>query len=86
MSGQEGTASETPLGINAGASGRDALLAMLAEGAVGVSGVGLDKYGGRVVADARTRSVANVSAELLERGYARRYAGGHRDGWCDGSP
>jgi len=65
---------------------RDALVAMLAEGAVGVSGVGLDKYGGRVVADARTRSVANVSAELLERGYARRYAGGHRDGWCDGSP
>jgi endonuclease YncB( thermonuclease family) len=63
---------------------RDALVAMLAEGAVGVSGVSLDKYGGRVVADARTRSVANVSAELLEHGYARAYRGGHRDGWCDG--
>ncbi len=63
---------------------RDALVAMLAEGAVGVSGVALDKYGGRVVADARTRSVANVSAELLEHGYARAYRGGHRDGWCDG--
>jgi hypothetical protein len=54
--------------------------------AVGVSGVGLDKYGGRVVADARTRSVANVSAELRERDYARRYAGGHRESWCDGNP
>lgn len=63
---------------------RDALVAVLAEGAVGVSGVSLDKYGGRVVADARTRSVANVSAELLEHGYARAYRGGHRDGWCDG--
>jgi endonuclease YncB( thermonuclease family) len=63
---------------------RDALVAMLAEGAVGVSAVTLDKYGGRVVADAKTRSIANVSAELLEHGYARAYRGGHRDGWCDG--
>jgi endonuclease YncB( thermonuclease family) len=61
---------------------RDALVAMLAEGTVGVSGVALDKYGGRVVADARTRSIANVSAELLNNGYARAYRGGHRDGWC----
>jgi len=63
---------------------RDALVAILAEGAVGVSGVTLDKYGGRVVADAKTRSIANVSAELLDHGYARAYRGGHRDGWCDG--
>jgi len=62
---------------------RDALGTMLAEGSVGVFGVSLDKYGGRVVADARTRSIANVSAELLGRGLARSYAGGHRDGWCD---
>jgi endonuclease YncB( thermonuclease family) len=65
---------------------RDALGEMLAEGSVGVFSVSLDKYGGRVVANAKTRSVANVSTELLERGYARRYAGGHRDGWCDGRP
>src|SRR5262249_1878285 len=44
---------------------RDALGAMLAEGAVGISGVTLDKYGGRVVADAGTRSVPNVSSEML---------------------
>jgi endonuclease YncB( thermonuclease family) len=65
---------------------RDALGEMLAEGAVGVFSVSLDKYGGRVVANAKTRPVANVSTELLERGYARRYAGGHRDGWCNGQP
>jgi endonuclease YncB( thermonuclease family) len=63
---------------------RDALSAMLADGPVGVFGISLDKYGGRVVADARTRSIANVSAELLGRGLARSYSGRHRDGWCDG--
>jgi micrococcal nuclease len=62
---------------------RDALGAMLAEGTVGISGVTLDKYGGRVVADAGTRSIANVSAELLAKGHARHYAGGRRRGWCD---
>jgi endonuclease YncB( thermonuclease family) len=63
---------------------RDALRDMLAEGAVGVSGVTLDKYGGRVVADAGTRSIANVSAQLLAKGYARSYDGRRRRGWCDG--
>ena len=45
--------------------------------------VTLDKYGGRVVADAGTRSIANVSAELLAKGHARSYGGGKRRGWCD---
>jgi endonuclease YncB( thermonuclease family) len=62
---------------------RDALRDMLAEGAVGVSAVTPDKYGGRVVADAATRSVASVSTELQSRGLARSYGGGHRRGWCD---
>jgi endonuclease YncB( thermonuclease family) len=62
---------------------RDALKAMLAEGAVTVSAIGPDKYGGRVVADAGTRTIANVSAEMLARGLARRYGGGHREGWCE---
>jgi endonuclease YncB( thermonuclease family) len=65
---------------------RDALRDLLAEGAVGVYGVSIDKYGGRVVANAATRSAANVSAEMLNRGYARPYAGGHRDGWFDERP
>jgi endonuclease YncB( thermonuclease family) len=62
---------------------RDALRDMLAEGAVGVSLVTPDKYGGRVVADAATRSTASVSAELRAKGLARSYGGGHRRGWCD---
>ena len=62
---------------------RDALAGMLAEGAVGISAVTPDKYGGRVVADAATRSVASVSAELQAKGMARGYRGGHRFGWCE---
>jgi endonuclease YncB( thermonuclease family) len=62
---------------------RDALRDLLAEGAVGVSAVTPDKYGGRVVADAATRSVANISTALQAKGLARSYGGGHRRGWCD---
>jgi endonuclease YncB( thermonuclease family) len=42
----------------------------------------LDKYGGRVVADVSTQGTSDVSSALLGAGHARRYGGGHRDGWC----
>ncbi len=57
-------------------------LALLAEGAVGISRVSPDKYGGRVVADAATRKTADISAALLHAGLVRRYAGGRRESWC----
>jgi endonuclease YncB( thermonuclease family) len=61
---------------------RDALSAILAEGAVGVSQVALDKYGGRVLADASTRKTPDVSTALLRAGLVRGYEGGRRDSWC----
>jgi endonuclease YncB( thermonuclease family) len=61
---------------------RTALAAILAEGGVGVARVSLDKYGGRVVADASTRKTVDVSAVLLSAGLVRRYAGGRRETWC----
>lgn len=64
---------------------RDALAAILTEGAVAVSHVTLDKYGGRVVADASTRSTADVAAALLRAGHVRPYGGGKREGWCGGT-
>ena len=36
----------------------------------------LDKYGGRVVADASTRATPDVATALLDAGSARRYSGG----------
>jgi len=61
---------------------REALRAILEQGEVGISHVTLDKYGGRVVASASTAATPDVSTELLNAGHARRYGGGHRDGWC----
>ena len=61
---------------------REALRAILAEGEVGIARVTLDKYGGRVVADASTSATPDVSAAMLQSGLARRYDGGRRQGWC----
>jgi endonuclease YncB( thermonuclease family) len=62
---------------------RDALAALLHDGNIGVSEVGLGKYAGRVLATVSTAETANVSETLLERGLVRRYAGGRRRSWCN---
>ena len=61
---------------------RDALTRILNEGAVGIARIGQDKYGGRVDADVSTARTSDVSAVMLERGFARRYDGGRRESWC----
>src|SRR5262245_37992575 len=61
---------------------RSALIATLAEGAVAITRVTFDKYGGRVVADATTRKTADVSAAMLRDGHVRSYVGGRRENWC----
>jgi endonuclease YncB( thermonuclease family) len=62
----------------------EALARLLSEGVVSVTRVGLDKYGGRVLADAATRSIPNVAVTLLAAGHARPYHGGRRQSWCEG--
>jgi endonuclease YncB( thermonuclease family) len=61
---------------------RDALMAIVAQGALGISNVTLDKYGGRIVADASTRDTPDISTALLAAGHARPYQGRRREGWC----
>jgi endonuclease YncB( thermonuclease family) len=61
---------------------RTALETILADGGVAISRVGLDKSGGRVAAAVSTRSTADVSAALLNGGFARSYDGGRRVSWC----
>jgi endonuclease YncB( thermonuclease family) len=63
-------------------SARETLRSILAQGEVGITEVMLDKYGGRVVANASTRGTPDVAAALLDAGMARRYGGGRREGWC----
>jgi endonuclease YncB( thermonuclease family) len=61
---------------------RAALETILAAGGVTISRVGIDKYGGRVDASVATRDAADVSAALLNGGWARSYDGGRRGSWC----
>ena len=61
----------------------EALRALLATGGVTVRNVGIDKYGGRVLADVATSNTADVSAVMLQSGHARPYEGGRRESWCD---
>lgn len=61
---------------------RAALTKILAEGGVEISRVSIDKFGGRVDADASTQATPNVSAALLGTGLARSYGGGRREGRC----
>lgn len=65
-----------------GNAAREALRAILDEGDVRVSGVALDKYGGRVLADVSTRTTPDVSTALLGAGHVRSYSGGRRESWC----
>ena len=61
---------------------RTALQAILADGGVTISRVGIDKYGGRVDATIATRNTPDVSAAMLKGGFARAYDGGKRGSWC----
>jgi endonuclease YncB( thermonuclease family) len=67
---------------NKAEAAREALRAILDQGEVGIAQVSLDKYGGRVLASASTRTTPDVSAALLGAGMGRPYSGGQRDGWC----
>lgn len=61
---------------------RAALRALLREGDVAIFDIGSDKYPGRIVADASTRTQSSVTEALLRAGHGRRYDGGRREGWC----
>lgn len=61
---------------------RTALGTMLA-GPVELSDVRFDKYGGRVLARARSQTHRDISEAMLAGGYALAYEGGRRQAWCD---
>lgn len=61
---------------------RQALAAMLADGAVTLTNIGGAKYYGRVLADVSTSAGEGVGSLLLGEGLVRRYFGGKRQGWC----
>ncbi len=60
---------------------KEALTKLLQNKEVTLHFVQPDKYSGRVVADVRAdfNSVAN---QMVNQGFARKYSGGERLGWC----
>ncbi len=40
------------------------------------------KYAGRVIANAKTGQGQDLSQHMITNGYARKYDGGARSGWC----
>jgi endonuclease YncB( thermonuclease family) len=61
---------------------RDVLQRLLMEGGVTIGQIGFDKYGGRVLATASTRTTPDISQALLKTGLVRAYEGGRRESWC----
>ena len=61
---------------------RAALQRLLAEGRVMLSHVGPDKYPGRIDANVATQSTNDISAAMVNGGWARAYDGGRRGTWC----
>ena len=48
-----------------------------------LSDVRFDKYGGRVLARARSQKTEDVGTAMLAAGYAIAYEGGRRQPWCE---
>ncbi|MBF0270338.1 MAG: thermonuclease family protein [Alphaproteobacteria bacterium] len=61
---------------------RQFLMARIEGGVVQLRDILTDKYGGRVLAQVQDSSGADLSAELVKAGLARRYNGGERQSWC----
>jgi len=60
---------------------REALRTILDQGEVSIFRVTLDKYGG-VSSPTQRREQRRTYPRRCSVGAARRYSGGHRDGWC----
>ena len=44
----------------------------------------LGKFAGRVLASVQLETGDDLAEQLIEKGHARTYDGGAREGWCDG--
>lgn len=61
---------------------RQELARLLGDGVIKIYNVRLEKYAGRVLAQAQTTSGINISQHMLEKGFARPYHGKKRQPWC----
>ena len=64
------------------AAAKQALADLLADGKVTLYNIRLEKYAGRVLAQATNTNGVALAEKMLDGGYARPYAGAKRRGWC----
>ena len=62
---------------------RQELETLLASSTVTLSNIRLEKYAGRVLADAVSGEGVNLASHLKDKGLARAYGGKKRLGWCE---
>jgi endonuclease YncB( thermonuclease family) len=62
---------------------RQELQTLLASSTVTLSNIRLEKYAGRVLADAVSGDGVNLASHLKDKGLARAYGGKKRLGWCE---
>ena len=64
------------------AAAKQALADLLADGKVTLYNIRLEKYAGRVLAQATNTNGVALAEKMLDAGYARPYAGAKRRSWC----
>lgn len=63
---------------------RNEIRSLLADNNIKLENVRLEKYAGRVLANAFATDGTDIRAHMIARGFARPYAGEKRQGWCAG--
>lgn len=61
---------------------RAELSSLVRSGKVILSSIKLEKYAGRVLANATTTNGIDIATHLINKGFARPYQGKKRVGWC----
>ncbi len=62
---------------------RNEVQRLLQDGSIVLRTIKLEKYAGRVLANATTSGGVSIADHLIGKGLARPYAGKKRTGWCD---
>jgi len=65
------------------AAAKRALADLLADGKVTLYNIRLEKYAGRVLAQATNTEGDVLAQKMMDNGHARPYQGAKRQGWCD---
>ena len=71
-----------PLEAQKAQAARDYLADLLAHKPVYLTGLGRDKYGGRVTGRLINQAGQDMAEQMLSSGHARAYGKGRRQGWC----